>query len=379
MQNNNLQKHKDMFKELIDRGHYTREIQQHFLERASFNELSIYINNLCNLNCKHCSCGFPSGTQYLHSKELSTTELVNFIDKNLSSQENSIVAFAGREPFFNNKILDVLQELDKLVGKGSKFRYGIVSNGTRIQSYFSQLKENKHLNWVDISLDGDEKTHDSIRGEGVYNKAVKSLKELINKKIVNYVGISTCCHKDNYKVLPTLFENLYSEIGLKNICILPYVYTGKNEEEFLSSKKEFSEFFKKLIDNEVISRLPLTILFDFEWFTIPFVQELHEKGLFSIEDLKLDGEGTPYVIVKNGESKFYLKFTLLESNKFFLFPDGYFGTMFLTETKNYWKLATCNIREGEITDEVLKETLRRQFEHINKNLKQNREVLISEI
>lgn len=342
-------------------------------------ELSVYINNLCNLRCKHCSFGFPSGNQYLHSEELSADELVNFIDKNFSNQENSIIAFAGREPFFNDKIIGVLEKLNKLVENGSKFRYGVVSNGTLIKKYFPFLKENKNLNWIDISLDGDEKTHDFIRGQGVYQKAIESLGELLNNKIVRYSGISTCCHKGNYSILPELFEKLYKEINLTNICLLPYVYTGTNNKKFLSSKKEFVEFYKKLMNHEKLSELPINILWDFEWFTIPFVQELYKKNLFSIDDLKLDKEKTPYILLKKGKMNICLKFTMLEFDRFLLSSDGYFGTMFILEDPNYWKFSVCNIRDCKITDGVLRKTLEIQFEHINRNLEQHKDVLLSEV
>jgi len=374
-----IEEFKQQLRELLINGHYTKEIQNKALENPFVKELCVYINNLCNLNCKHCSYCIPSGTQYLHKPELTEQEFADFISEHLGDNDSGVVAFAGREPFFNDKIIKVLDKLDNLIENGGKFRYGVVSNGTLIKPYFQELKQNKNLNWIDISLDGDEKTHDFIRGQGVYKKAIESLKGLVDEKVVKFVGISTCCYKGNYPVLPVLFEKLYYEIGLKNICVLPYVYTGKNQKEFISSRKEFMEFYKKLINDEKLSKLPLNLLFDFEWFTIPFVQELYKNNLISMDDLKLDKEGTPYIAFKKGKMSIYLKFTMLEFNRFLLFPDGYFGTMFISETQKYYELATCNIKDKKIDKEVLKETLRRQFTHFNKNLKQHKEVLLSEI
>ncbi|MCK4650519.1 radical SAM protein [Candidatus Pacearchaeota archaeon] len=378
-QKNKLTEYKETIKEILDKGYYAQSVQDKLIENPSLKELTVCANNLCNLRCKHCSYGIPSGTEFLHDKELSEKETINFI-KNISKKHKlNIIAFAGREPFFNNKTTNIMNELDQLISEDYSFRYGAVSNGTLIKPRIDSLKKNKNLDWIDISLDGDEKIHDSIRGKGVYRKAVASLRELLEKKISRYIGISTCCHKDNYKVLPELFEKLYHEIGLRNICILPYVFTGMNEKGFTSSKENFLNFFKKMTTNNELGKLPLNILFDFEWFTIPFLKELFEKDLISLDNLELDEEETPYILIENNKSTILIKINILEFNRFLLTSDGYLGTMWIMESLDYWKLAVGNIRDKKIDKEFLRETLKRQFAHMNKNLKQNKEILISEV
>jgi len=374
-----LTEYKEMLKQVLDKGYYVQSIQDKILKNIFLKELTIYSNNLCNLHCKHCSYGIPSGNQYLHNKELSEKEIIDFIKNIYEKYKLDIVAFAGREPFFNNKTINIMNKLDELIDKNYKFRYGVVSNGTLVESYLDLLEKNKNLDWFDISLDGDEKIHDSIRGKGVYKKAVENLKEIFKRDIARYKSISSCCHKKNYKVLPRVFEKLYHEIGLQNICIIPYCFTGINEKAYISSKKEFLEFFKEVITNEKLSKLPLDILFDFEWFTLPFLRELYKNKLFSLDDLKLDKEGTPYLLIKNNKSSIILKINILEFNRFLLTSDGYLGAMWIMESLNYWKLAVGNIRDKKIDKEFLRETLRRQFKHMNKNLKQNKDYLVSEV
>ena len=123
----------------------------------------------------------------------------------------------------------------------------------------------------------------------------------------------------------------------------------------------------------------INLLFDFEWFTLPFLKELFEKNLISIDNIELDEESTPYISIKNSKSDILIKINILEFNRFLLTSDGYLGTMWIMESPNYWKLAVGNIRNKKINKEFLRETLKRQFVHINKNLKQNKNILISEV
>lgn len=370
MQKFNLDKYKLSLKEILNKGAYPKSFQDCALKNPVIRELSIYINNICNLRCKHCSCRLPSGQEYLKDQELTIDELARFIENVSSSLQ--VVAIVGREPFVNSKTMELLGRLNDLVQNGKKFRYGVVTNGTLLRPYLGLIAKNKGVNWVDVSVDGTEAVNDSIRGKGVFRESVNNLKEMVNNRIPPYVGVSICCHKGNYRAIPKLIKMLHAKIGLRNISLVPFVYTGFNEQQsFISSKDDFIGFIKGLTNSNSLSKCDINIFFDLEWFTIPLVKELVSENIFSIDSLELDDEGSPFVLLKKGKLNVFLRLTLLEMDKFLLMPDGYLGTMPITESTKYWELSGGNIRDIKISKELLAGILKRQFAHMNNNLKNN--------
>jgi len=121
------------------------------------------IINVCNLHCSHCYW-------WLNRKEdkndLSVQEWRQRIRETFKKQHLFVITLVGGEPTMRPEIIELFcEEMPR--------RVCVVTNG-----YFP-LKRFEKLYFYWISLDGTQKAHDSIRGEGTYAKTKQNILEYI--------------------------------------------------------------------------------------------------------------------------------------------------------------------------------------------------------
>jgi MoaA/NifB/PqqE/SkfB family radical SAM enzyme len=121
------------------------------------------IINICNLHCTHCYWWLNRKDE---GKELSAEDWRQIIRKTFKKERVLGVTLVGGEPTMRPDIIEVFsQEMPGVVC--------VVSNGNFPLRRFEKL----YFYW--ISLDGTEKAHDSIRGEGSYAKTRSSILEYV--------------------------------------------------------------------------------------------------------------------------------------------------------------------------------------------------------
>lgn len=136
--------------------------QVRFLGKKKPLQTVLFINNECNLRCKHC-CIDKEKQQITKSYEQIEEELK--YSYNLGSR---FVDFEGGEPTLwkdNEKNINDLILLAKKIGFFS------TTVTTNAQNDFSWLNANS----VWVSIDGFEESHDLIRGKGSFAKAVENI------------------------------------------------------------------------------------------------------------------------------------------------------------------------------------------------------------
>ena len=156
--------------------------------------LQWHITHECNLRCAHCY-------QEDYAEGSSKEKLFSFLDeyeefvnkRGLEPQIN----LTGGEPLLH----PAFYELAKSIRKRG-IRLGVLTNGTLIDGRCAEkLKELKPV-FVQISLDGTQSIHDSIRGVGSYEKALRGIDEL--KKQGVKVLVSFTAQKGNYSCFSEL-------------------------------------------------------------------------------------------------------------------------------------------------------------------------------
>ena len=130
------------------------------------------ITSQCNFSCSHC---YNSET----GDDLSYADLINILNqykdflKELSKQQrsnyNHVLGLSGGEPFMRSDFFDLIEELHN-----QQIKYLILTNGYHIDENNVKDLEKFRPSRVQISIDGIEATHDSIRGSGSFAKAVDS-------------------------------------------------------------------------------------------------------------------------------------------------------------------------------------------------------------
>ncbi|MFW9972529.1 MAG: radical SAM protein, partial [Candidatus Odinarchaeota archaeon] len=150
----------------------------------------------CNLSCNHCMIKNIE-VESSHKEELSTDEIKKTIDY-LNKKNIIEIQFTGGEPFFRKDLPDIAKYVDK-----KKIKVLISSNGTIISEEVAKKLSSCNFLSVEISIDGDEKNHDNIRGNGSYNKAIRGIEILRRYRIP--VMIETVVNKNNFVNIPFIY------------------------------------------------------------------------------------------------------------------------------------------------------------------------------
>lgn len=197
--------------------------------------VSLQITNKCNLRCQHCCVS--SGVEL--KNELKLNELKETIDKIIKFNPKSI-NISGGEPLIHKYFNDISEYLFNNY-HGRKI---LSTNGTLI-SDANVGCITKYYDQVDISLDGvDEKTTSLIRGPGVFNKVIDTVKLLQSKNFFD-VNLSMVLTEHNEKYSDD-FIMLNKNLNTNYITrLFSPVGRGKENIDLFVSDNENTTFIPK--------------------------------------------------------------------------------------------------------------------------------------
>jgi len=151
------------------------ELKRVFFKKKFIAEIDVTDN--CNLRCKHCY--HFNGKKEFIKNEISSKEWGKRFTE-LYNNGVRVVLLVGGEPALRNDVLMMAQSIFPYVA--------IITNGTiKVPEKFQSR--------LFISIDGNEKTNDAIRGKGVFSKIIE------NYSGDNRVIINMTIMKSNYKEL----------------------------------------------------------------------------------------------------------------------------------------------------------------------------------
>lgn len=133
--------------------------------------VELEITTACNLRCRHC-------LQSDYSSVFMSIEKARWIINQLSKAGVFEVSIIGGEPFSHPQIEDIISAAD-----GAGFAIGLTSNGLLITKKHIDLMAGMENISMAISIDGVGKDHDYIRGKGVFVKADKVIRSLIDNGV----------------------------------------------------------------------------------------------------------------------------------------------------------------------------------------------------
>lgn len=170
--------------------------------------------NRCNLSCLHCY----SKSTLDEVDTLTTPQIKKTI---LEMKENGIkfIIFSGGEPLTRKdlfEIADFCKENGIITYLSSNGLYFTKSNIQKIVDTF---------NYVGVSIDGDEETHDYFRGlKGAFKETLKAVK--LANSTGSKVGIRFTMTKDTIGSLEYIFDMVEKE-NIPKIYISHLVYSGR--------------------------------------------------------------------------------------------------------------------------------------------------------
>ena len=162
----------------------------------SLRYLEFQITDRCNLRCRHCYIG-----DGLH-QDLPLGKIRQVL-KEFEEIQGLRLLLSGGEPLLHPHFWKINQIL-----RDYPFRSILLSNGTLITK---ETAEKLRVHEVQISLDGMKEGHESVRGEGTFEKVLQAIDHLQEANI--RVSVATMIHQKNLKE----FDKLASLIQSKNI------------------------------------------------------------------------------------------------------------------------------------------------------------------
>ena len=163
--------------------------------------LQFHITGRCNLRCKHCYREDGDVENLTFDQVADIINQFKILLKKYNSINNVTVRghinITGGEPFIRSDIKKILE----LLGENKKFfTYGILSNGSFIDEEIISLLKSTEVSFVQLSIDGDRKTHDYLRAEGDYDRVFSVAEKLEENGIKTYISFTA--NKENFKFLP---------------------------------------------------------------------------------------------------------------------------------------------------------------------------------
>jgi len=194
------------------------------------------ITRKCNLRCKHCY--YEAGTQL--ADELSTEESFALIDEiaNVFGDKAS-VTFGGGEPLLRKDIFDLLS-----YGKERGLHVVLASNGTLLSEEVAARLKNAGVEDVIIPIDGTQKTHNAIRGEGVFEKATKSARAIRNAGLG--LVIDPCIMKQNEEETGKIID-IAENLDARQCRFFHYVSMGRGKEVIPDSELGSARYAENLM------------------------------------------------------------------------------------------------------------------------------------
>ncbi len=170
----------------------------------------------CNLHCRFCYSG---SADVAYADELSTDEVLAVM-RDLRAFRVPALILSGGEPLLRPDIFQI-SEAAKALG----FYVALSTNGTRIDaSTIGRIREIDY-DYVGISLDGTEATHDHLRGEaGAFKAAMRGVEHC--QRVGIKVGLRFTLTADNAAELATILD-LVDARGIDKFYLSHLNYGGR--------------------------------------------------------------------------------------------------------------------------------------------------------
>jgi radical SAM family uncharacterized protein len=184
----------------------------------------------CNLRCKMCPF-------WKRTSKDSSTEKEKAILRRVYDSGACGIAFEGGEPLLRNDLVEILA-----FSRSLPLHTSLITNGTLLESRIDEIST--YINGVIyVSLDGLEKTHDTIRGvSGCFRKAVRGITASRAKASVT---INTTIMAENIHEIEDLVK-LAKEMDIKISVAVAHEYC--NATASVPASHEIREIARKLVE-----------------------------------------------------------------------------------------------------------------------------------
>ena len=221
-------------------------------------QVYLLLTEKCNLNCKMCIRGDKS------TKELSLADLQNleWIEEFASHD----IVITGGEPTLCKDFIPIISFL-----KDKAKSISICTNGT-YDSYLTDEVIDSNIG-IQISIDGTENAHNSIRGKDSYSRIMETIGKL--ETIGKSYTVSSVVSKRNMACMKELADILADLKFMKHWNISYEMPFGHADIQDLVSAEDWNAFVEEMLDY-VCFRMKIQKMFPFD---------LYDKNKDKLEEL----------------------------------------------------------------------------------------------
>jgi MoaA/NifB/PqqE/SkfB family radical SAM enzyme/SAM-dependent methyltransferase len=203
------------------------------LKTKTLRELWFHITDNCNMSCSHCL--FSSSPQ---TKRELPAERVLELTAQAEKLGCRMFALTGGEPLVHKGLDRILNRMLEIESS----HVAVLTNGLAVKKFFSAHRYDFNRLHLQISVDGIGKTHDKLRGKGMFASLEKSLNWLSAEGIP--FTLSMCVTKSNVEEMKKVVE-FAAETGASNVHFMWYFVRGRGEsEQFVEPERIYPHLLK---------------------------------------------------------------------------------------------------------------------------------------
>lgn len=194
-------------------------------DATAYNTSSIGLviapTSACNFRCHYC---FEKNKPNLQMNDTTIQQLITFINKH-QGVNNIDITWYGGEPLLAFERLQKIYQAILTTNIPIK-DHGIVTNGYLFDKNVIDYFKDKNLKSIQITLDGDQKRHDSIRtpigtNDGSYNVILSNIERILKELPQTTLAIRVNIDKDNINSYELIFRELIQRFNNDNLLVYP--------------------------------------------------------------------------------------------------------------------------------------------------------------
>ncbi|WP_237885516.1 heme d1 biosynthesis radical SAM protein NirJ [Pseudomonas sp. PGPR40] len=196
----------------------------------------------CNLTCKHC---YATSADSVFRDELDTPAALTVID-DLHDAGVKVLILSGGEPLLRDDLFEL-----SAYARTKGFFVALSTNGTLITEQNITHIRAANFDYVGISIDGLEATHDAFRQlKGSFASSMRAIRLCREQGI--RVGLRTTLTQENHQQLPQLLA-LMREYDVQKFYLSHLNYSGRGKRS------------RQLDARQQMSREAMTLIFERAW------------------------------------------------------------------------------------------------------------------
>lgn len=190
------------------------------------------------------------------------------------------IFLTGGEPFLHNELAKFIRTAKTNARCRS---VAVFTNGTLPTSNVKPLIDSG-LDALQVSLEGEKKYHDTLRGDGNWDRSVNFIKDITSVNALP-VGVATTITSKNYFSVSSIY-NFCSSIGARSLLFHRYIPCGSSFDKELSLSANDNTIFYNELKNAMNSYESTQLILNN--CSIASFQATLQEGVFAFDD-KISG------------------------------------------------------------------------------------------